>query len=177
MKYGDKVLKKVEKNIYTTTSSGKKEYYLKYKVNNKSYIENVTKKYNVKNITHARAKLEALKTNYRNGDNEELKVKTVDIYINGYIDTLESKTTHRIYRSVYDRTIKPFIGHKKIHQVSNTDIERILDSQFYKDKSDRVKLQLKSVLNPVYNKLLKQNIIKSNPPFSTIFIKTIRLCP
>lgn len=177
-------------NIYEITmrDTKTKNYLADFSHNNKRFGEvNLTKLFGTPASTAAKAYtfLQEIRIEYSKGVDlidkrrKEIKSKSKR-YINenslnskfyAFLDIPQDKEKPEVPRDdkrynkvkYYQKHIQPILGMKPIQGISDTDLNKVLESKTLKDKSPKTKHDLKVFLNPVFEMAKKKKIINLNP--------------
>lgn len=157
--------KTTKPNIYEVKNyDGSKHYMVRFRYLNKNYpIKNFTKMYGCITLTQTQNKLNEIKYQLSLGSNpfEKVQSETINKYFEIYLNSFKNEKTKYVNITFYNKHIKPIIGEKQINAVTLTDLNIILNGTL-KDKSDRTKKTLKNIMNPIFDKAIRNQKIKFN---------------
>ncbi len=165
-----------------------KNYLTDFSHNNKRFGEvNLTKLFGTPASTAAKAYtlLQEIRIAYSNGVDliairrKEIKSKSKR-YINEnslnskfytFLDITQDNEKPEVSRDdkrynkvkYYQKHIQPTLGKKPIQEISEADLNKILESKTLKDKSPKTKHDLKVYLNPIFEDARKKEIIHLSP--------------
>ncbi len=92
----------------------------------------------------------------------------LDRYITEYFKRQKEDTTLTVYKSYYDRRIKPYIGKKKLKNILPLDIRAIIKKVQDEGKSPRTQKDVLNILRPMFKEALENRIIVFDPTANII---------
>ncbi len=161
----NKLIKTNKSNIYTVlTRDGTTHYIAKFSYLGKNYGQrNLTKLFGANTLTQAFHKLQEIKIDLSQGNNpfEKITSNTFDSYFLVYLKTLKGQRNYSTTK-YYEKHIKDVIGEMDISDIEEKHIQKILNTTL-KNNSNTSKLELKHLLNPIFKKAIKKNLILHSP--------------
>ena len=161
-----KLLKTSKSNIYEVQSvTQRKEYIVRFSYLGKNYGErNFTKIFGTTTLKQTFEMFQNVKVELSKGNNPFKKKKsiTIDTYFEDYIKTIESQENQYNKTMYYNKHIKPIIGNLDVVYIETRHINSILNGTL-KNLSARSKKELKTILNPIFKKTVKEGLIKYSP--------------
>lgn len=160
-------------NVYEKLSTqNQKQYMVRFKHLKVTYpLKNFTTLYGCTTAKQTHNKLYEIKLLISKGKNpfEKSVTHTVDSYFERYISTTKG---HDYYNksTYYNKHIRPLIGNKLIENIEEKHIYNILNSKTLKDMSERTKFRLKEILNPIFQRVIRDGK-RTNNPFEYIKLK------
>ena len=125
---------------------------------------NFTKLFGTRTARQTFEKLQEVKTELSKNNNpfKKQKGKTVNDYFNEFIKTQTNGDTkfgvkYR-HENTYNKFIKETIQNKNISDVTEDDIQYILDVVM-KDKTERTKTEVRTVMNPLIKQAIKDSVL------------------
>ena len=159
-------------NIYVIRNDDKKKtikyLFATFTIRGRRYVEiNLTTKYNIKTIANAKAKLEALKTSIREGNNpfrneETAKIPFRDMVISELKERNIAESTRSNQINAFKKHSYDLFENLKIEQI-NIDIIETIFQKLTKTVKNDVLSTIKKAINPTLKKAVDKKIIPVNP--------------
>lgn len=141
---GSYKLRKDGRYQWTQTIDGKTRYIY---ANSLKELQDKVKKYS--NLQIANSKLKA----------DEWFQKWLSVYV----EPLKKKATFEQYKIIYESHIKPVIGHRKMNNITNTDIQQVIAEMNKKGLSTWTMKHARKIMNIAFTKAYEEKIISANP--------------
>lgn len=146
-----------------------KQYIVRFSYLGKNYGErNFSNLFGVRTAKQAFDKLQVVKVEIANGNNPFIRKieKTFESYFNEHLKTLQNKVKFGDKyntNQTYKKYIKEPLGNKIISSIEEKDITKILSMMDANGLGNRRKLDVKTVLRPIFNMAMKNQIINFSP--------------
>ncbi len=168
-----KLKKTKKKNIYEIVgANGSKQFIVRFSYLGTNYGErNFTKLFGCRTLTQTFDRFQEVKVELSKSNNP-FKKKSSDT-VSSYFDEYKKSLTgdhKKITTYYYNKHIDPIMGTKKIQDITEKDILKILKGTL-STLSDRSKQTLKVILNPIFKKAIKQRKLLDNPLDEIKFVK------
>lgn len=165
---------KLKKTKYTSiyeiiADDTTKQYIARFSYLGKNYGQrNFSNLFGVRTAKQAFEKLQEVKVEIAKYGNNPFKKRikeTMDAYFEEFIKTKVNKTKYgNKYNltSSYNSHLKDTLGNRDIDEITHIHIQNLLDKDM-KDLSSRRKLDVKNILKPIFEKAIKDELIKHSP--------------
>ncbi len=162
----NKLQKTSKPNIYEIVSHSERiEYIVRFSYLGKSYGQrNFTKLFGCNTLKQTFDKFNEVKIELSKGNNPFKK--KVSISLNSLWDErrkeLKEGDHKYVLSSYYKKHIEPIIGKMDIDEVDEKHLYRILNGTL-KESGSSNRMKLKTILNPIFRKSIKKELIKNSP--------------
>lgn len=94
------------------------------------------------------------------------KFKTEDWFekwLEVYVKQLKKKATYDQYKTLYEKHIKPVIGHRKLSGVKTFDVQSVIAKMNENKKASKTMKHVKSIMNLAFTQAFDDKLISANP--------------